>query len=117
MKALISLLAVAALCAIGASAAFAHSTAAPRPVTIVMHDPGCHWFSVNGKLLTKLTVNGPVKLMNIDEAAVKVHIIGISGRGDRFDRVGGWVRLDRGAYTITMVGQAPDDNHLHLTVR
>jgi hypothetical protein len=40
-----------ALLAIGAGQAFARSThaAAPTRVTVVMHDPGCHWFSVSGR--------------------------------------------------------------------
>jgi hypothetical protein len=116
VKAFISLLAVAALCAIGAGTALAQPTTA-KTVTVVMHDPGCHWFSVGGKFLTKLTVSGPVKLVNVDEAALDVHIVGVSSRGDRIDKVGGWVRLDRGTYGITMLGQAKDDNHLKLTVR
>ena len=118
MKALIALAAVAALCAIGAATAFAQpATSSPKSVNVVMHDPGCHSFSVGGKFLTKLTVNGPIRLANLDEAALRIHVAGISSRGDRIDQVGGWVRLDRGSYTITMLGQAPDDNHLKLTVR
>jgi hypothetical protein len=117
VKTFISLLAVAALGALGAGTALAHPTAAPKTVTVVMHDPGCHSFSTNGKFSTKLTVKGPVRLANSDEAALNVHVVGISSRGDRLDRVGGWLRLDPGRYTITMVGQAADDNHLTLTVR
>jgi hypothetical protein len=117
VKTLSTLLAVAALCAIGAGSALAHPTTTPKTVTVVMHDPGCHWFAVGGKLLTTLTVTGPVRLANVDEAALRVHVVGVSSRGDRIDQVGGWVRLDRGSYAITMLGQAPDDNHLKLTVR
>lgn len=117
MKTFISCLVVASLCALGAGTALARTTAAPKTVTVVMHDPGCHWFSVDGKLLTKLTVSGPVRLANTDEAALTLHVHGLSGRGDRLDPVGAWIRLDRGSYTITMVGQASDDNHLTLTVR
>jgi hypothetical protein len=116
VKTLISLVAVVALCAIGAGTALAHPTTT-KTVTVVMHDPGCHWFSVGGAFLTKLTVTGPVRLSNVDEAALRVHVVGVSSRGDRIDRVGGWIRLDRGSYAITMLGQAPDDNHLKLTVR
>ena len=118
MKTFISVLAVAAVSAVGAGTALAHNTtASPKSVTVVMHDPGCHFFSVGGKLLTKLTVSGPVRLTNVDEKALRIHVAGVSSRGDRIDQVGGWVSLDRGAYTITMLGQAPDDNHLKLTVR
>ena len=35
-----------------------------------MHDPGCHWFAANGKFLRTLSVAGPVKLANFDEAAL-----------------------------------------------
>jgi hypothetical protein len=116
VKTFISLFAVVALCAIGAGTALAQPSTT-KTVTVVMHDPGCHFFSVGGKLLTKLTVAGPVKLANVDEAALRVHVVGVSSKGDRIDKVGGWLRLDRGSYAITMLGQAPDDNHLKLTVR
>jgi hypothetical protein len=117
MKWLISLLAAATIAALGAGTALAHSATTPKPVQIVMHDPGCHWFSAGGKLTTSLTVKAPIRLANLDEASLRIHVVGISSRGDRLDPVGGWVRLDRGAYTITMVGQAPDDNHLQLVVK
>ena len=117
MKTFLSILVVAGIAALGAGTALAHRTVTPKPVTVVMSDPGCHWFKVGGKLLTKLTVTGPIKLQNLDEAALNVHVVGISSRGDRRDPVGTWVRLGRGTYAITMVGQAPDDNHLKLTVR
>jgi hypothetical protein len=84
-----------------------------RLVTVVMKDPGCHWFSVNGKYLTKYSVKGPVSLFNIDEAALKV----IGAHGTKLDRVGGKLPLVKGTYHITMVGQAPDDNHLTLVVK
>ena len=113
MKTLISLLAVAAVCSIGAGTALAHSTtASPKAVTVVMHDPGCHWFSVGGKLQAKASVAGPVSLKNYDEAAIK-----IAGAGAvKKVAVGKSILLGKGHYTITMVGQASDDNHLKLTV-
>ena len=60
-----------------------------------------------------LHVNGSgVKLLNLDEASLKV--AGVSGT--KLDRVGGTLRLQRGNYRITMVGQKPDDNTLSLVV-
>jgi len=43
-----------------------------------MHDPGCHWFAAGSALKTTLSVKGPVKLRNLDEAALKV--AGAKGR-------------------------------------
>jgi hypothetical protein len=95
-----------------ASAARTHA-AALTPVTVVMHDPGCHWFSVNGAFKTKLTVKGPAQLTNFDEATLKV--TGVSGM--RLADVGKKIVLKTGAYRITMIGQAPDDNTLRLVVK
>ena len=104
-----------ALLAVGAGQAFAHpSQAAPPKVTVVMHDPGCHWFSVNGAFKTKLAVRGSAKLLNIDEAALRV--VRAGGVARRV-AVGKTLILGKGSYTITMVGQAADDNHLKLVVR
>jgi hypothetical protein len=103
-----------ALLAVGGGQALASSaTPVPKTVTVAMHDPGCHWFAVGGKFLKTLTVSGPVKLANYDEAALLV----AGGKGVKRDAVGKQLLLGRGVYTITMVGQAPDDNHLKLTVR
>jgi hypothetical protein len=115
MKKIAFVLAVAALFTVGAGFAGAQSAAKQTitPVTVVMHDPGCHWFSVGGKMLTKLTVNGPVKLTNFDEAALKV----VGAHATKLAPVGKPILLARGVYKITMVGQAKDDNHLRLTVR
>jgi hypothetical protein len=114
MRSSILLLAAAALLAVGAGQALGGSSApVGKTVTVVMHDPGCHWFSVNGKLLKTLTVSGPVRLANYDEAALLV-----AGKsGVKRAPVGKQIALGRGTYAITMVGQAPDDNHLKLTVR
>ena len=117
MKTHISLLAIAAVCALVPGPALARTPNVPETVKVVMHDPGCHWFSFDGKFLTTLTATGPLRLANTDEATLRLHVVGVSSRGDRFDRVGEWIRLDPGTYTITMLGQAPDDNHLKLTVR
>jgi hypothetical protein len=108
-------LAVAAL-AFGVGQALARPAAHERVatrVTVVMHDPGCHWFSVGGKLKTKLAATGPVRLFDVDEAALEV-----AGAGKvRRVGVGKSITLGKGVYAITMVGQAPDDNHLRLFVR
>jgi ABC-type sugar transport system substrate-binding protein len=114
MKTSIVLLAAAALLALGAGLSSAQAaTKAPRTVTVVMHDPGCHWFDVNNTFLKKLTVVGPVKLANFDEAALVV----AGPRGVRHANVGKPILLIRGVYHITMVHQAPDDNHLLLVVK
>jgi hypothetical protein len=85
---------------------------APTTVTVAMHDPGCHWFSSDGKFTKTLAVKGPVELANFDEATLKVR----GQSGIRLDRVGKKIALSRGSYRITMVGQAPDDNTLKLVV-
>ena len=114
MKTFILLLAAAALLAFGAGQALAHTSApAPKTVAVAMHDPGCHWFAVNGKFLKKLTVTGPVKLANFDEKTLLV----AGPNGVKRDAVGKLLPLTAGHYRITMVGQAPDDNHLVLVVR
>lgn len=110
MKKLTTFLAVAT-CAIGVGAGSA--AARTTPVTVAMHDPGCHWFLSGGKFLKKLSVTGPVSLLNVDEATLKV----TGAQGLQLDRVGKKLELGRGVYHITMVGQAPDDNHLVLTVK
>ena len=83
-------------------------------VPIVMHDPGCHWFSVNGKLSTKLTVSGAAEFRNLDEA-------GLIFKGTSFHAivpVGKTITISKpGVYHITMVKQAPDDNNLLLVVK
>jgi hypothetical protein len=86
---------------------------APVKLTIVMHDPGCHWFQVHGKFLTRTTTAGPVELSNFDENTLIVKGNGATKK----IRVGKQLLLTAGRYTITMVGQAPDDNHLKLTVK
>lgn len=88
-----------------------HATA-PSTLKVVMRDPGCHWFAVGAKFKVKTTVAGPVKVANFDEAALKVTGNGMTKRIP----VGKQLLLRHGRYVITMVGQAPDDNHLKLTV-
>lgn len=103
--------------AFGAQQALAtttHYAATPKTLNIVMRDPGCHWFKLNGKLTKTATVKaGRVRLVDFDEAALKV----TSRQGVRHIPVGKSIVVDRGNYVIMMVGQAPDDNYLKLTVR
>jgi len=116
MKKLLLLIAVAALVSVGAGQAFARSDhAVAKTVTIVMKDPGCHWFSVGGKLLKSqtLSVKGPVQLVNLDEDAIVV----VGPKVTRHEAVGKRLALGHGVYKITMVGQHPDDNHLKLVVK
>ena len=114
---LISVAVVAAICAaaLGTGRALATtSQTAPKTVKIAMHDPGCHWFMVHGKYVTKDTVKANrVRLLNQDEAALKV----TSRHGIKHIAVGKSLVVGRGSYVIMMVGQAPDDNYLRLTVR
>lgn len=105
-------LAAAALIPSGGQALGADRTAA-RTVTVVMRDPGCHWFAVNGKFTTTLAVRGPIALANHDMATLKI----AGPAGVRRDAVGKKTTLTRGSYRITMVGQASDDNVLRLVVR
>jgi hypothetical protein len=86
--------------------------AAAQTITVAMHDPGCHWFQVGRGFQRSLAVNGPVRLLNSDEAPLSV----AGSNGVRTDAVGRRVALSPGSYRITMVGQAPDDNTLHLAV-
>ena len=109
----LSLIAAVALC-ISAGVALAtpsHSTT-PKTLNVVMHDPGCHWFSIGGKFRTTASVAGPIRVANFDESALVV----VSRAGTERIRVGKSIVLGRGHYVITMVKQAADDNHLKLTV-
>lgn len=113
MKTLALLLLATSALAVGAGQALAQKTTSPKTVTVVMADPGCHWFAVNGKHLKALTVSGPVKLANFDEDTLLV-----AGRsGVVREPVGKKITLTAGVYRITMVKQHPDDNTLKLVVR
>ncbi len=83
-----------------------------QTVTVAMHDPGCHWFQVGQTYQKSMSVTGPVSLANSDEAALRIAGPG----GVQVDNVGQQVSLMPGSYRITMVGQAADDNTLHLSV-
>jgi hypothetical protein len=102
-----------------AMATSAVSTAATKaPLIVAMKDPGCHWFYTGGgpnhrKYVKSVTQTGPVTLLNLDEAALIIKGGGLT----KTDPVGAKLTLTaRGIYHITMVKQAPDDNHLVLTI-
>jgi hypothetical protein len=106
------------LAAPAAATRASHATT-PTKLIVAMRDPGCHWFYVGGgpshrKYVKSVTRTGPVKLVNLDEATLIINGPG----GTRRERVGAALTLKaRGLYTITMVKQAPDDNHLKLTIK
>jgi hypothetical protein len=102
------------LIGITALALAAPAAAGKTPLVIAMHDPGCHWFQVGGKYVKSVTRTGPVTLLNQDEAALKIKGPG----GTKLEPVGRKLTLHaKGTYRITMVRQAPDDNHLVLRVK
>lgn len=97
----------------GASNASSTSAASLKTVKIVMADPGCHWFSVAGKNKASMSVKGATSFLNLDEAAIVFKGQGFSKRV----AVGHKLTVTKpGRYTITMVGQHGDDNHLKLVV-
>ncbi|HET8823329.1 MAG TPA: hypothetical protein VFM57_17445 [Thermoleophilaceae bacterium] len=114
---LISLTVAAIICAglFGSGQALATNArqAAPQTLKIAMHDPGCHWFMRGARFTKTATVNGRVRLLNLDEAALKV----ASRHGLKRIPVGKSIVVGRGSYVIMMVGQADDDNYLRLFVR
>jgi hypothetical protein len=95
------------------------SAASATKLIVAMRDPGCHWFYTGGgpnhRKYTKTAVRlGPVKLVNLDEATLIIKGPG----GTKHDQIGGVLTLKaKGVYKITMVKQAPDDNHLKLTIK
>jgi hypothetical protein len=97
----------------------AHAAAAPTTLIVAMRDPGCHWFYVGGgpnhrHYAMTATRQGPLTLLNLDEAALKIKGPG----GTKIQPVGEKLTLNaNGVYKITMVGQAPDDNNLKLTLK
>lgn len=111
-------IAVLAVAAQAAASSAAPAAATKAPLIIAMKDPGCHWFYSGGnsshRIYSKsVTRSGPVTLLNLDEAALIVK----GPAGTKIAKVG--VRLTltaKGTYHITMVKQAPDDNHLTLKV-
>jgi len=114
MKTFTLILVAGALLVFGTTQSFARTTHAQptKVVTVAMHDPGCHWFSTAGTFRKTLAVKGPVALLNLDEAALRI----VGPAGVKRDAVGKKLLLGRGVYKITMVGQAPDDNTLKLSI-
>ena len=106
---------------IGIAALMLAAPAGAAPATTLMvgmKDPGCHWFTTvkaGHRTYSKTAVRtGPVTLLNLDEATLIVKGPG----GTKKDAVGARLTLKaKGLYTITMVKQAPDDNHLKLTIK
>ena len=104
---------------VASAAAHPTSAAGAQKLIVAMRDPGCHWFYQGGgpsqrKYATKVVRQGPVKLLNLDEATLIIKGPG----GTRHDKVGATLTLKaKGIYKITMVKQASDDNHLKLTIK
>jgi hypothetical protein len=109
----------ASLIVVATAAAGPATAAGATKLIVAMHDPGCHWFYTGGgpnhrKYAKTATRSGPVKLVNLDEASLIIKGPG----GTMHDKVGAALTLKaKGVYTITMVKQAPDDNHLKLTIK
>lgn len=116
--AILMLLAVGLMLA-ATAAARSNAAASGTKLIVAMHDPGCHWFYLGGESAqhkyTKTVVRqGAVELVNLDEATLIIKGPG----GTRHDKVGATLSLKaKGIYKITMVKQAPDDNHLKLTIK
>ena len=114
-----ALLLTASLMLVATAAARPSSTAKASKLVVAMRDPGCHWFYLGGgpshrKYSKAVTRTGPVKLVNFDEDTLIVKGPG----GTKHDKVGATLTLKaKGLYKITMVKQAPDDNHLKLTIK
>jgi hypothetical protein len=119
MRKLISIsIAVLAFAALAVATSAASGAASKAPLIIAMKDPGCHWFYIGGgpdsrHYAKSVTRSGPVTLLNLDEAAMIIKGPG----GTRIEKVGAKLALTaKGTYHLTMVKQAPDDNHLILKV-
>jgi hypothetical protein len=110
---------IAGLMLAASAAAGPTAGAGTTKLIVAMHDPGCHWFYVGGgpshrKYAKRVTRTGPVSLVNLDEATLIIKGPG----GTRHEKVGAKLTLKaKGVYRITMVKQAPDDNHLKLTIK
>jgi hypothetical protein len=90
------------------------AAAANVPLVVAMRDPGCHWFLVGGKYSKSVVRHGSVTLVNRDMAPLRIK----GPSGTKIERVLGTLKLQaKGTYRITMVDQAPDDNHLVLTIK
>lgn len=113
------LAAIAGLALAASAAAGSSAGAGATKLVVAMRDPGCHWFYLGGgpshrKYAKSVTRSGPVALVNLDEATLVIKGPG----GTKHDQVGAKLTLKaKGTYKITMVKQAPDDNHLKLTIK
>ena len=109
---------IAGLVFAGPAAARPTRAAHPTKLIVAMRDPGCHWFYLGGgpshrKYAKTAVRSGPVRLIDLDEGALIVKGPG----GTKHLKVGATLTLRaKGIYRITMVKQAPDDNHLRLTI-
>ena len=114
------LILIAALAVAASIVAVGAASAAPSkaPLVIAMKDPGCHWFYTGGgpnnrHYAKSVTRVGRVTLLNLDEAAMIIKGPG----GTKIEKVGVKLTLKaKGVYRLTMVKQAPDDNHLVLKI-
>ncbi len=110
---------IAGLMLAAAAAAGTTGASGGTKLIVAMKDPGCHWFYVGGgpnhrQYVKTVTRTGPVALLNLDEKALIIKGPG----GTRHDNIGATLKLKaKGVYKITMVKQAPDDNHLKLTIK
>jgi hypothetical protein len=113
------LTAIAGLALAASAAAGPAGANGAKKLIVAMKDPGCHWFYVGGgpnqrKYVKSVTRTGPVALVNLDEAALIIK----GPSGTKHEKVGATLTLKaKGVYRITMVKQAPDDNHLKLTIK
>jgi hypothetical protein len=90
------------------------ASAGTSRLVVAMHDPGCHWFQIGGKYTKSVVRHGPVILINRDEAPLVIK----GPRGTKIEKILGKLELHaKGTYRITMLHQAPDDNHLVLKLR
>ena len=119
MQKLISIsIAVLAFAALAVATSAASGAANKAPLVIAMRDPGCHWFYTGGgpsdrHYAKSVARSGPVTLLNLDEAALIIK----GPAGTKIEGVGAKLTLKaKGVYHITMVKQAPDDNHLTLKI-
>ena len=100
---------------------FRWAIAASAAMALVFAAVGVAWAGGGGKKTihviehakTDTVKANRVRLVNLDEAALKV----ASRQGTRHIPVGKSTVVPRGNYVIMMVKQAPDDNYLKLTVR
>lgn len=90
------------------------AAAANSTLVVGMRDPGCHWFQVGGKYTKSVVRHGAVTLVNRDMAPLRIK----GPSGTKIEPVLGKLKLQaKGTYRITMVHQAPDDNHLVLKIK